>query len=108
MASSPSSKAESAKAKSSNAASTQAEPVDDLTDRDRPSDHFDAPAPSTPIVQPKLGIVGYLFVGTRLACYGVVGIDLPALRLRTLTEAAAAAYPADPTRQLTMDELKNR
>ncbi|MDQ1573870.1 MAG: cytochrome c biosis protein, partial [Actinomycetota bacterium] len=60
MASSPSSKAESAKAKSSNAASTQAEPVDDLTDRDRPSDHFDAPAPNTPIVQPKLGIVGYL------------------------------------------------
>lgn len=53
-------------------------------------------------------IVGYLFVGTRLACYGAVGIDLPALRLRTLTEAAAATYPANPTTQLTNDELKNR
>jgi hypothetical protein len=53
-------------------------------------------------------IAGYLATGAELACFAAVGVDLSAIRLRTLTTSNARAYPANPTTRLSVDELNSQ
>lgn len=51
-------------------------------------------------------IAGYAAIGECIVCFGAVALPIAVMRLRAVTESAAAAYPANPTRPISDETLQ--